>query len=158
MNTNITIQSTFKCLLTAIVAFLFFNTSAVAQNNGIDLGLRVGMGRSNIKTGISGRYFLDNDVAVEGILSLSGSGGVALFGQKYFPLDNGLRFFAGGGAYLGFSSRNLLGISGIAGIEYQFEEYPISVSFDWKPELNLIDNARFNGVPVALTARYRIDW
>ncbi|WP_443947559.1 hypothetical protein ACJVDH_10680 [Pedobacter sp. AW1-32] len=158
MNKNITIQNTLKLFVATLVALFVFDSAALAQNNEMDLGLRIGMGRSNIKTGISGRYFLDKDVAVEGILSLSGSGGVALFGQKYFPIDNGLRFFAGGGAYLGFSSRNLLGISGMAGIEYQFEEYPLSVSFDWKPELNLIDHARFNGVPVALTARYRINW
>jgi len=157
MNKNIIYQKTFKSLL-AFFALLSFQFSASAQTNELDLGLRIGLGNSNIKTGISARHFLGEDIALEGILSLSGAGGLALFGQKYFPLDNGLRFFAGAGAYIGFNTQRWLGISGMAGLEYQFQQYPVSLSLDWKPELSLLNQVSFHGIPLGITARYRISW
>lgn len=158
MNKNNLYQNTLRFLLISLVALSSSLTPASAQTNELDLGLRIGLGRSNIKTGISARHFLGEDIALEGILSLSGAGGLALFGQRYFPLEDGLRFFAGAGAYLGFNSQHWLGISGMAGLEYQFEQYPLSVSLDWKPELNLLNEVRLHGIPLGITARYRINW
>ncbi|MFB9863655.1 hypothetical protein EFA69_10035 [Rufibacter immobilis] len=147
-------------------------TGAQAQQGGI--GLRVG----GHTAGISGKYFMRESLALEGIL---GTG----FGRRGFQLTAlieqhadafsvpGLRWFYGGGAHVGFfkgryyhkrSSRHYedsynrtlttVGIDGIVGLEYQITEIPLSLSLDFKPFFEGNRDGIFLYGDGALTVRY----
>ena len=70
------------------------------------------------------------------------------------PSTEGLKWFYGAGAYLGFDSdktntdRALMGAQGIIGLDYKFANLPLNLSLDWKPELNIIDNINFEPAAV----------
>ena len=44
--------------------------------------------------------------------------------------------------------------TGIIGLDYKFEEAPINVTLDWKPELNLISTIAFESSGIGLSIRY----
>ncbi|HAX94627.1 MAG TPA: hypothetical protein DCY25_11950, partial [Bacteroidales bacterium] len=48
----------------------------------------------------------------------------------------------------------VIGIDGILGIEYNFEEVPINIGLDWKPAFNLTGYSGFWGDGGALSIRY----
>jgi hypothetical protein len=48
----------------------------------------------------------------------------------------------------------VIGIDGILGIEYNFEEVPINIGVDWKPAFNLTGYSGFWGDGGALSIRY----
>lgn len=75
-----------------------------------------------------------------------------------------LRWYYGAGAYIGFyggkwsnvyntGNNFFLGISGVLGLDYKFEELPINISLDWIPSLNIIgsgDNFSAQGGGIAV--------
>ncbi len=99
-------------------------------------------------------------------------GGVA-FGAYYLnhtPISSvsGLQWYWGfGGSFTtwdyGLLSRNYyeLGGSGVIGLDYAFDDFPLNLSIDWAPTVVLLSNAesdwalgRFRGGYGAVTARY----
>ncbi len=64
--------------------------------------------------------------------------------QRHFPLEienfKGLSVYLGGGAYSGVSNFNTfnLGFMVGGGLDYKFEDYPINLSFDLFPALNIL--------------------
>ncbi|MDP8200544.1 MAG: hypothetical protein P9M11_00210, partial [Candidatus Tenebribacter burtonii] len=48
----------------------------------------------------------------------------------------------------------VVGIDGIIGIEYNFEELPFNIGLDWKPAFNLSGNTEFWGDGGALSLRF----
>lgn len=47
-----------------------------------------------------------------------------------------------------------MGGAGIIGMDYKFEDIPLNVSLDWKPELNLISKIAFESSGIGLSARF----
>ncbi|GGK63102.1 hypothetical protein ACD591_00560 [Rufibacter glacialis] len=145
-----------------------------AQAQEVGLGLRVG----GYSAGISGKYFISESQAIEGIL---GTG----FGRRGFQLTGlleqhasafdvqGLRWFYGAGGHIGvFRGRYYykptnkhyeesyhrtlatVGIDGIVGLEYQITEIPISLGVDFKPFIEANRDGLFLYGDGALTVRY----
>jgi hypothetical protein len=48
----------------------------------------------------------------------------------------------------------VLGAQGVVGLDYKFQQVPINLSLDWKPELNLVDNVNFEAAAVGLAVRF----
>jgi hypothetical protein len=172
-NNSFTMKNKHLIFGLAFLLFSFINLeSARAQTVG--LGLRIG----GYSAGISGKYFFQDDLAIEGIL---GTG----FGRRGFQLTglleqhasafgiNGLQWFYGAGAHVGFFNgryyhkpsnkhyrdsydRTLatLGLDGIVGLEYQITEIPISVGIDFKPFIDINRDGLFVYPDGALTVRY----
>jgi len=145
-------------LTLCVSSILYIN----AQDYENSLGLRAGL-----STGISFKHFFSSTDAAEGILSMR-YGGFCITGlyerhQSAFKTD-GLYFYYGGGAHLGFydshpwkdpdDSVTLIGIDGIIGLEYIFEEIPFNISLDWKPAINLGGYTNFLADELALSFRY----
>ena len=136
-------------------------TESIRQSTNTESPYKTALGVKFL-WGISatGKYFLTDRHAIEGIVRYRSFGGIAndiaLTGlyQYQRPIADlkGLYWLIGGGVYLGNSSiKNSIlpaeyrkgtssfyfGITGVAGLEYKFEGTPIAVSADWMPAINL---------------------
>ncbi|MGV3539195.1 MAG: hypothetical protein ACO1OQ_05250 [Rufibacter sp.] len=158
------------------LSFLLFSLSlvntAAAQQTG--LGIRIG----TYSTGISGKYFLQENIALEGIIgtdfSRSGFQITGLYELHANALNiPGLQWFYGAGAHFGtFKGRyyhqrtyehyydsfdktlTTLGVDGIVGLEYKIAEIPITAGIDFKPFLDVNQDGVFLFGDGALTVRY----
>jgi len=80
-----------------------------------------------------------------------------------FPSVPNLSWFVGPGAHVGFwksqyqktyNSKADLGIDGIIGLDYKFDNLPINVSLDWQPSITLLGDAAFIPAYGGLGVRY----
>ncbi len=137
-------------LITLVISFLsIMNLSAQSYNTGI--GLRGGLAQ-----GVTIKHFLGKTNAIEGILAFRWSGtfitGLYEIHDDPFKVD-GLQWFFGFGAHIGFWEETKIGVDFILGLEYTFEEIPINFTLDWKPAINLVgDDYWLDGF--ALSVRY----
>ncbi|HUX84708.1 MAG TPA: hypothetical protein VMV20_05710 [Chitinophagaceae bacterium] len=112
------------------------------------VGLRFG-----IATSITGRVFLDDQTAIEGLISMpifDTRVGVTGLYEKFGRFGNpGLGVFYGVGAHAEDYTREfvknnhtygglIFGVDGIVGIDYTFPFSPINLSLDWKPAIDVI--------------------
>jgi len=135
---------------------------------------KTGIGfRAGPLAGLSAKQFISNKNALELIYSSKWNGtifeGLYEIHHDFFKSES-FNFYYGGGAHYGHWNLNqadhpwfatngahsTFGIDGIVGLEYCFEEAPISVSMDWKPMLNLINYSGFWMNDIGLTIRYDI--
>jgi hypothetical protein len=151
-------------LLLFISAFLLlFQQKANAQSYKYAAGLKF----SGYENGISGKYFLNQGTALEGVLGFRNHGlvitGLYEIHQTAFNLPD-LKFYYGFGAHLGAvgsgnyqrygsddeyynSSSILLGADGVLGLEYVIPESPIAISVDLNPRLELARGPFFDLAP-----------
>jgi hypothetical protein len=153
-----------------ILFVLFSGLTLNAQDYKTSLGLRAGL-----PFGFSGftiRHFLDKYNAVEGILASNFEGIIAtgLFENEhrtgFYP---GVNWYWGLGAHIGFwgpgtnryinSAQNysggaVIGIDGIFGVEYTFDDIPLNLSVDVLPNVNLFGVPGWNLINGAVSARY----
>lgn len=145
-----------------IAAFLVVSTiissNVSAQDYRFALGVRLSNSTPTLNNSISGKYFITDRSAVEGIISFGSRfafGGLIEF-HKPFSVA-GLSWFYGGGGYVGFQSDDTyLGPTGILGLDYKFRDIPLNVSVDWKPELDIIPDINFVPDAFALSVRFTI--
>jgi opacity protein-like surface antigen len=82
------------------------------------------------------------------------------FYQWVNPITNGLKWYIGPGASLGFYSHNgesgsSIGVGGTIGLEYNFD-FPLQLSLDWRPIINFgTYDSQFGSNNVGLGIRYR---
>ena len=133
---------------------LVFSQAAHAQLYQTSIGLKGGFpGYGSLNS----KYFLSKNIAIEG--SIGGNqNGIILQGlyEINAPLStSGLSWYYGGGAYIGSYSNSgmLLGVTGVLGIEYRFEDFPLNIALDSGPALNFIPTTKFNWGG-GLAARY----
>ena len=147
-----------------IVCSILLTVSVTAQEYKTSMGLRAGL-----PVGITAKHFLNKTYAVEGILATRW-GGIVLAGflEKEYRIADypGFYWFWGGGAHFGrwdegynpriksTYSGPVLGIDGIIGIEYTFEELPLNLSIDLLPGVNLVGYTGWAGINGALSVRY----
>jgi hypothetical protein len=136
---------------------------ACAQKGDLSVGLRM----TPDGAGLTGKYFLDRNIAFEGQLNAGGVFG--LEGQSFtavglleyhVPLpDPSWKVFFGGGLHAGAwdhdgsyvsaeghvdkGSEAIFGIDGIGGIAYSFKSVPISLTADFKPAINFVTDVDF---------------
>ena len=136
------------------------------------IGLRAGWGVS-----LTGKHFVNDSHAIEAILNYRSFGGFGvswgwmrisglyLVHNSLDDVIDGLGWYYGGGAYVGFwtgdweiGNRNrstFIGISGAIGLDYKFEDIPINVSVDWVPSFRLAGHGTgFSGEVGGLAVRY----
>ena len=135
-----------------LLIFGFFLVGNVhAQNYTRDAGIRLGDYFS-----ATYRHYQDNDQALEGMLFVGRHGMAMTVLKEYFQpalgnISEYLYFQYGFGAHLGFRYIDrfrvlnriyqfeeyrftpLLGVNGLAGLEYRFPEFPFLISVDIKP-------------------------
>lgn len=143
-----------------LVAALNFNS--LAQDYKTSLGLRAGF-----PYGLTIKHFLSKQNAIEGILA-SSYGGLVITGlyeyENWTGFYPGINWYCGAGAHVGFwdnlnnpyvrTNGSVIGIDGILGIEYTFDEIPLNLALDIFPSFNLINSSGYNGIYGGISIRY----
>jgi len=152
-----------KSILLTIIVFLTLNTG-FSQSYQTSAGIR-----GAFASGITVKHFIDNNAALEGILS-AGTWGGGITGlyeihAQAFEVER-LYWYYGAGAHIaqwnddfpGVSLKEgthfVLGLDGILGLEYNIEEIPFTISADYKPSFNLTGFPGFWGYGAAISIRY----
>lgn len=143
-------------ILLSLLVLLLGSAGAYAQDYRFALGVRLSNASPTLNNSITGKYFVTETSAVEGIVSFGSRFGVGALLELHRPLKSaGLSWFYGGGAYVGFQNNNTyLGPTGIIGLDYKFPNLPLNLSLDWKPELDIIPKVAFIPDAFALSARF----
>lgn len=145
-----------------IVLFFVFQSRAQDYNTGIGL-------RGGFASGLTVKHFLSQTKAVEGIFDSRWHGfsitGLYEIHAEGFNTPR-LNWYYGIGGHIGFwdtkykewgdntGNYTIIGVDGILGLEYNFEEIPINLSVDWKPAFNIIGYSGFWGDGGAFSIRY----
>ena len=143
------------CLVCLAVSGLYNSVSA--QDYKLAAGIRFSSAAPTLSNSVSVKYFMDETNAIEGLISFGTRFGVGGLYERHQLIGGTPSFtwFYGGGAYVGFESgRTYLGPTGVVGLDYKFQNAPLNLSLDWKPELDLIPSINFVPDAFALTARF----
>ena len=122
------------------------------------LGVRLSNSSPTLNNSITGKYFVTDRSAVEGLISFGTRFGMGALLEIHKPTNiEGLRWFYGAGIYLGFEdSKTYLGPTGILGVDYKFTNVPINLSVDWKPELDFLPDINFIPDAFAVSVRFTL--
>ncbi len=156
-----------KSIFTLVLALGCF-VAAYSQNYNSAIGLRLGYPVS-----VTYKHFISEPGAIEvfaGFRSYSGYGWFNIAGayEHHFPISGaeGLNWYVGGGASAFFwnfrnsfigdrGTSTSIGILGVLGLDYKFEDAPVNLSVDWMPLIFLNGyGSGFGGGYGALSARY----
>lgn len=142
-----------------LISFLFLTAFAItskAQDYRFAAGIRLSNSTPTLNNAVSVKYFATETSAIEGIVSFGSRFGIGGLLEIHKPLkQDGLHWFYGGGAYVGFEGGSTyLGPTGMIGLDYKFPNLPLNLSLDWKPELDIMPKIRFVPDAFALSARF----
>jgi hypothetical protein len=133
---------------------LLFSTRSQAQEYKMAIGVRLSSAQATVNNSVTFKYFMNESHALEAMLSFD-PGAVGVLYEVHKPLGAaGFQWFFGGGGYAAFKGDNVLGAMGIVGLDYKFQQIPLNLSLDWKPELNLVNNVNFQAAAVGLSVRF----
>lgn len=140
------------------MALLYSGANAQIYKNA--LGLRIS-GVSNLGgAGATFKHYLDESKAVEAIFSFRDPVGIGAMYQVHKPwnvLDN-LNWYYGGGAFVTFGKENVgAGGMGVIGVDYKFDNLPLNIALDWKPELAIAPKVSPEFNTFGLSIRYVFD-
>jgi hypothetical protein len=144
-----------KVLLICLVSISALTSKS--QSYTTAAGIRLGPNSAAVTSGFTIKHFLNEKTAVEGILGINDGVGICGLYELHFPIEavTNLQWFAGPGAYIAFRhSTTSFGAAGIVGLDYKFEELPLNLTIDWKPELNIISQVAFESSGLGISVRY----
>jgi hypothetical protein len=158
---TMTLPRKVKIFLPALVltiAGILMNRTASAQDYRLALGVRLSNNVPTLSSSFTGKYFITEKNAIEGLVSFGnrfGIGGLLEF-HKPFATE-GLSWFFGAGGYVGFEDDDTyLGPTGVLGLDYKFPSVPVNLSIDWKPELDILPSINFVPEAFAVSIRFVI--
>ena len=150
-------------MIAICLGFLLMAQRANAQDYKWAAGLKFG----GYESGFSGKYFIESNRALEGIIGFRRQGvvvtGLYEIHQTAFKVEN-LKFYYGFGAHFGsigrgenkfffnedrkyYDARLLAGADGVLGLEYLIPKSPIAVSLDLNPRVELATGPNFDLAP-----------
>jgi hypothetical protein len=149
-----------------IPAALFFATASSAQDYKTAVGVRLSSSAAMVNNSITLKHFISETAAVEALFSFGDPLALGALYEIHKPVGTaGVKWFYGGGGYLGFAknfnpdkNRNEtdvnFGAQGVLGLDYKFANLPLNLSLDWKPELNIVSDINFEPSAIGFTARF----
>jgi hypothetical protein len=153
----------FALLLTAGIGSF---SNLAAQNYKTALGVRLSSSNAMQNNSVSIKQFINEKTAVEGLFTFGDPLALGALVEFYKPLTpEGLSWFYGGGGYISFvkkvnvaTSKSTtdpnFGAQGIVGLDYKFNNIPLNISLDWKPELNIVSDINFEPAAIGFSARF----
>jgi hypothetical protein len=154
-----------KKLVIFFALCLLLTVSVYSQDYKAGIGFRGGL-----SNGLTIKYFVASDQALEALVAARW-GGFHLTGMYEFHHDffdvSGLYLYYGFGGHYGFwkndskypggsgdQNHNVIGVNGIAGIEYNFSQIPFNISLDYKPAFNPFNKPKFWLDEFGISVRY----
>ena len=120
-------------------------------------GIRFSSGSPTLSNSLSFKYFINEGNAIEGLVSFGSRFGFGALFEKHqlIGATPAFTWFYGAGGYAGFQDgKTWLGPTGVVGLDYKFQNAPLNLSLDWKPELDISPAINFVPDAFALTARF----
>lgn len=142
------------CLICLAASMVFNHVSA--QDYKLAMGIRFSSASPTLSNSVSIKYCMDEQNAVEGLISFGSRFGLGALYEKQQIIGGipAFKWFYGAGGYVGFENHTTyVGPTGIVGLDYKFQNAPINLSLDWKPELDIAPKINF--VPDAFAATVR---
>ncbi len=135
-----------------IVAIVF---ATYTFGNAQEVGVRFG----NVSAGnvaIDGIFGLGEFSRIHADVSFGNGVGIdAIWDFLYRPLGGeAFNWYAGVGPYIQIDDPFWFGVAGEIGLEYKFSTVPISLGFDWRPGLSIIEVTDFNANSFGFNVRY----
>lgn len=146
-----------KKIVILLVAFIAAGISVKAQDYKTALGVRLSTAGAVVNNSITFKYFLNEKSALEAQFAFGDPTALGVLYEVHKPLQNteGLKWYYGGGGYIGFSKPDpLVGAQGVVGLDYKFTNLPLNLSLDWKPELNIAPEINFEPSALGLSIRF----
>lgn len=143
-------------LVFSILIFFLLSTSVKAQDYKGAIGVRFSSKAALINTSVSLKYFFNEKIAAEGLVTPADPFALGLLVQWHQPMLTNFKYFYGGGMYAGFSGERRVGFHGIIGLDYKIPSIPLNFSIDWKPELTVAKEFSFEPQALGLSARFTI--
>ena len=153
-------------IVCSVIAVLSSLQSLSAQNYKTALGVRLSSSNAMQSNSISIKQFINEKTAIEGLFTFGDPLALGALIEFHKPLSAaGLTYFYGAGGYIAFlknvnvttqktSTDANFGAQGIIGLDYKFNNIPLNISLDWKPELNIVTDINFEPVAIGFTARF----
>jgi hypothetical protein len=147
-------------------AALFFTHNLSAQGYKTALGVRLSSSPAMVNNSISLKHFLTETSAIEALFSFGDPLALGALYEVHKPFAaTGVQWYYGGGGYIGFikefnvnknknETNANFGAMGVLGLDYKFENLPLNLALDWKPELNLVSDINFEPAAIGFTARF----
>lgn len=153
-----------KNFLALVIIMASLTLSVNAQSNIGSHEYKTALGVKFYPGAVSLKHFVTDKNAVEGI-GYFWNRGTRITGLYEIHNDisgaNGLKWYIGPGAHLGFYSNKYgggssVGVDGVLGLDYKIKEAPINLSIDWQPSFEFGNNYGngFNGDWGGLAIRY----
>jgi hypothetical protein len=148
------------------VSGIFFASNVQAQDYKTALGVRLSSSQAMVNNSVTLKHFFNERTAIEALLSFGDPLALGALVEIHKPFgESGVRWFYGGGGYLGFvKSYNVnteknetdpnFGAMGVLGLDYKFANLPLNLSLDWKPELNIVSDINFEPAAIGFSARF----
>ncbi|MBL7729748.1 MAG: hypothetical protein JNM88_01110 [Chitinophagaceae bacterium] len=161
-----------KTRLFLLPALLFLTFAAAAQETSSGsgystaLGVRLSSSNAMVNNSVSLKHFINDKLAIEGLFSFGDPLAIGALAEIHKPLaSEGLTWFYGGGGYISFVKKvntttqktttdPNFGAMGVIGLDYKFNNIPLNLSLDWKPELNIVSDINFEPAAIGFTARF----
>jgi hypothetical protein len=119
-------------------------------------------GRISNQFGITFKYNYKKNIWLEGIADIE-SNAMSFTGlfEEYYqtPFSKNFNWFVGGGAYAGHwsvdnESSTWLGVRGVLGLCYNFNDIPVDLSIDWMPAVQIVSDFHTDFNIFGLSVRY----
>jgi hypothetical protein len=147
-----------KLLLTLLLIGTGIGAALYAQQDyKLALGVRLSDATPTLSNSVTLKYIMPTGNALEGLISFGTRFGIGGLYEIQKPLNGtaGLKWYYGGGGYVGFQSGNTyLGPTGAIGLDYKFDKTPLNLSLDWKPELDILPGINFVPDAFGFSARF----
>ncbi len=162
-----------KPILLVILTISIFSITTLQAQDGPQgtayktaLGVRLSSSTAMVNNSVSIKHFINEKMAVEGLFSFGDPLAFGALLELHKPLAaEGLTYFYGAGAYIGFVKKvntttlktttdPNFGAMGVIGLDYKFTNIPLNLSLDWKPELNIVSDINFEPAAIGFSARF----
>ena len=156
-----------KLLVVTIVALsAALLNNASAQDYRTALGVRLSSANAMQNNSVSFKQFITDKTAIEALFTFGDPLALGALVEFHKPLAAaGLSYFYGAGGYVSFvknlnvntqkeSTDPNFGAQGVIGLDYKFNNIPLNLSLDWKPELNIVSDINFEPAAIGFTARF----
>jgi hypothetical protein len=130
------------------------------------LGVRLSSSNAIQNNSVSFKQFINEKTAIEGLFTFGDPLALGALVEFHKPLaSSGLRYYYGAGGYISFVKKVNVGSlksttdpnfggQGVIGLDYKFNNIPLNISLDWKPELNIVSDINFEPAAIGFSARF----